>query len=127
VQLGEMRLNQGKFAEAEEPLRACLDWRVRAQPDNWSTANARSLLGQALRGQKKFAAAEQLLLEGYAQMKQREAQLPPGAYLRLVEAAHRLVDLYEACQQSEKAAHWQEIERVERAFAVAKLCVGIRL
>ncbi|CAN5465644.1 hypothetical protein BH10PLA2_BH10PLA2_03250 [soil metagenome] len=129
VQWGEMLLKQGKYAQAEQPLRACVEFRQRMQPDHWSTWNAQSLLGQSLCGQKQFAAAETLLLEGYLQMKQREGQLPPGASMRLVEAAHRLVGLYQSLPLSEAgvADCWDQTEQNEYVAAVGKLCVGMGL
>jgi hypothetical protein len=37
----------------------------KTRPDNWQTFRAESLLGASLAGQKKYAKAEPLLLEGY--------------------------------------------------------------
>jgi hypothetical protein len=58
--------------------------------------NTRSMLGGALLGQKKYADAEPLLLQGYEGMKQRAARIPPPGRIRLPEAVRRLVALYEA-------------------------------
>jgi hypothetical protein len=40
-------------------------------------------------------------------MKQREAKIPPAGRSRLTEALERLVQLYEATDQKEKAAGWR--------------------
>ncbi len=102
--LGLNLLLQQKHAEAEKTLRECLTLRAKQQPDAWTTFNTKSLLGDALLGQKKYADAEPLLVEGYEGMKQREAKLPPQAKdLRLKEALERLVRLYEATGMKEKA------------------------
>src|SRR5262245_36087266 len=53
------------------------------------------------------AAAEPLLLQGYEGIKQRADQIPPLGKRRLTEAIERLVRLYEASQQAEKARTWR--------------------
>jgi eukaryotic-like serine/threonine-protein kinase len=65
------------------------------------------MVGGALLGQKKYAEAE-LLLQGYEGMKQREATIPVLSRVRLIEALERLVQLYEATSQKEKAADWRQ-------------------
>jgi hypothetical protein len=66
------------------------------------------LLGGSLLGQKKYADAEPLLLAGYEGMKQREDKIPPVGKIRLTEALERLVQLYDATEQKEKAAEWRK-------------------
>ncbi len=66
-----------------------------------STAYTRSLLGGCLSKQKKFADAEPLLLQGLAQAK----ATPPK---RLREALERLVQLYAAWGQKDKADEWRK-------------------
>src|SRR5207302_561833 len=94
--LGKNLLAQHKTADAESVLRDCLAIRAKKDPDAWTTFNAKSMLGGALLGQKKFAEAEPLLLAGYDEMKQREAKIPKEGMLRLTEALERLVKLYDA-------------------------------
>jgi tetratricopeptide (TPR) repeat protein len=106
--LGMCRLKQQKYAEAEPVLRECLEIREQKEPGSWLRFNALSMLGGALLGQQKYAEAEPLLLQGYEGMKQREAQIPPGGKIRLPEAVERLVRLYEATNQPEKARVWRE-------------------
>ena len=74
---GAMLLLEKKPAEAELKLRECLTIRQKIQPDDWTTFDTDSMLGEALLDQKKFADAEPLLLSGYEGMKQREATIPP--------------------------------------------------
>jgi eukaryotic-like serine/threonine-protein kinase len=105
--LGANLIQQHKWAEAEPVFRECLAIREKIQPDDWSTFNTRSLLGSSLLGRKKYAAAEPLILAGYEGMKAREAKIPAAAKPRLQEAAHRVVQLYEAWSQPEKAAAWR--------------------
>ena len=59
--------------------------------------------GGSLLGQKNYSGAEPLLLAGYEGMKEREAKIPPQGKIRLTEAIQRLVDLYDAWGQKEKA------------------------
>jgi hypothetical protein len=66
------------------------------------------MLGGALLGQKKYAEAEPLLLAGYQGMKQREKTIPPPGRPRLVEAALRLEQLYEALGKKDEAARWKK-------------------
>jgi len=49
-----------------------------------------------------------LLLSGYEGMKQREDRIPAGSKPRVKEALQRLVQLYEATGQSEKATEWKK-------------------
>ena len=51
--VGRGLLMQQKWADAEPVLRECLAVREKIQPDEWSTFNARSMLGGSLLGQKK--------------------------------------------------------------------------
>jgi len=101
------------WPEAEKVLRESLAIRTAAEPEAWTTFNTQSLLGEALLGQKKYAAAEPLLMQGYAGMKEQQARIPPEARARFVEALQRLVKLYEAWDKPEDAAKWQaELDRM---------------
>jgi hypothetical protein len=88
-------------------LRECLTLREKAEPEAWQTFNARSMLGRALLGQKKYAEAEPLLLTGYAGMREREAKIPPPGRVRLPEAAAGLIELYEMTGKPAEAEKWQ--------------------
>jgi hypothetical protein len=66
------------------------------------------LLGEALVGQKKYAEAEPLLVAAYEGLKARKNQIPQFfVSYRLGLAGARIVQLYEAWGQSEKAAAWR--------------------
>ena len=92
-----------KPAEAELKLRECLTIRQKIQPDDWTTFDTKSMLGEALLDQKKFADAEPLLLSGYEGMKQREDTIPSQEKPRLTKALERLVKLYEAWGKKDEA------------------------
>ncbi len=115
VKLGSTQLHQQKFADAEATLRQGYAQFLKLQPRGWNTFNTQSLLGAALLGQKKYADAEPLLLDGYHGMKARAAQIPAAARSRLVEAAERLVALYDAWDRPEAATQWRKIVKAERA------------
>ena len=96
-----------KWTEAESLLRECLLIRAKVLPDDWLRFNSISQLGGALLGLGRFAEAEPLLVEGYEGMKSREARIPPPSKVRLHEAGTRLVQLYEARGNLEKANEWR--------------------
>ncbi len=125
VQVASMCLLEHKYVPAEKELRICLEWRQRVEPDRWPTWNTKSLLGEALCGQGKYEAAEPLLLDGYKGMKQRGRKIPPIAAARLPEAAQRLVDLYKASKQPEKAARWTKTLQKEQGLVAAKAVIGL--
>ncbi len=108
AQIGLSLLQEEKWTEAEPLLRECLAIREKAQPDDWSTFNTKSLLGGALLGQKKYTDAEPLLRNGYEGMKQREKTSPPQGSTRIREAIERLVHLYEAMDKKGEAAKWRK-------------------
>ena len=89
--------------------------RQKREPDLWSTFNAKSILGEALLSQKKFADAEPVLLEGYQGMKQREAKIPASGKIRLTQALERLVQLYDAWGKPEEAAKWRKLLETDKA------------
>jgi serine/threonine protein kinase len=98
----------GDFAKAELVLRELLVILQKKQPDTWTTFYTQSQLGDSLLGQKRSAEAEPLLLAGYEGMKQREARIPADAKKYPTEALERLVQLYEAWGQKDKAAQWRK-------------------
>jgi hypothetical protein len=105
--LGRNLLEQGNWAAAEPIVRECLLIREHFQPDGWPTFNVRSMLGDSLLGQKKYALAEPLLISGYEGLKAREATIAAAGKPRLPEAGERLVKLYDAWGKPEKAAQWR--------------------
>ena len=111
-------LQHRQYAAAETYVRECLTIREKKWPDDWSFFNAKSMLGGALAGQKKFQEAEPLLLEGYQGMKAREANISPEGKPRLPEAIQRLIDLYLAWEKPEQAAEWQKL--LDQAKATLK-------
>src|SRR5262249_9555418 len=101
-------LSARRWAEAEALARACLQARTGKQPQDWSRFHTMSLLGVALAGQKNYAAAEPLLIEGYQGLKARLASIPAPARGQLAAAAARIVPFYESWGKPDKAAGWRK-------------------
>jgi serine/threonine protein kinase/Tfp pilus assembly protein PilF len=112
--LGRCLLETEKYVDAERKLRDCHALLARKHPRGWNVFNVQSQLGATLLGQKKYADAEPLLLQGYEGMKQQEAQIPVGHKMCLTEAINRLVQLYDAWGQQEKAARWRELAEARK-------------
>jgi len=100
--------SQGKFAESEPLAREAMDFYQRKQPDDWHRFWAGSLLGGSLAGQRKYAEAEPLLIEGYQGMLARRTQLEPWDSYHLDRSREWLMQLYQAWGQPAKAAEWRK-------------------
>ena len=96
-----------KFAEPELLAREWLALGERDLPDDWQTFNARSFLGSALLGQRKFTEAEPLLVAGYEGMNTRYEKVPPEYKFRLRESLEALAHLYETTGRPAQAAEWR--------------------
>jgi tetratricopeptide (TPR) repeat protein len=108
VHLGRNLVREKRYADAEAPLRECLAVYAK-HPGNGSWPfHARSLLGGSLLGQKKYAEAEPLLLEGYEGLRPGMTKGPAVAARYETDALERLVQLYEATDQPARAAEWRK-------------------
>jgi tetratricopeptide (TPR) repeat protein len=101
------RVSQGKFAESEPLAREALGFYQKKQPDDWLRFRAESLLGASLAGQKKYAEAEPLLLEGYQGMLARKSRIDIPDWYHLDLAHEWLVQLYKDWGKPDKAAEWR--------------------
>ena len=81
--------------------------RAKATPDEWARYDAMSLRGGSLLIEGRYAEAEPLVVGGYEGMKAREARIDVPERFRLREAAERVVHLYEAWNQPDRAAAWK--------------------
>jgi serine/threonine protein kinase len=101
---------QNRPAEAEPLAREALARYEGSQARDleWQLSYFTSLLGGALLGQKKYADAEPLLLQGYSGMKDAQATMVVPFYFRLTDAGERVVRYYEVTNQPEKAREWRE-------------------
>jgi tetratricopeptide (TPR) repeat protein len=105
---GVLLLSRKKPAEAEKALRECLAIREKLQPDVWSTFEAKSLLGEALREQKDYDKAEPLLKSGYEGLKERQSKIPSQASVYLTRSLARLVQLYDDWGKKDEAGQWRK-------------------
>ncbi|MBX9584707.1 MAG: tetratricopeptide repeat protein, partial [Gemmataceae bacterium] len=96
---------------AEPVVRECLELRQKLGTVAWAIASAKSLLGEVLLRQGKYAEAEPLLLAGYEGLKAEAKNIPPQGRQNVPEAADRLVELYGALGKPAEVAKW----RAERA------------
>jgi tetratricopeptide (TPR) repeat protein len=103
------------FDDAENLLQECLAIRKEKNPDHWSAFKTKSMLGEALMGQQKFAEAEPFLLEGYHGLVERKDSIAPINAACIPESIRRLVKLYEAWHRDNpnegyegKVAQWQQ-------------------
>ncbi len=99
--------SQGKFAESGPLAREVMDIERKKQPDDWQRFRAESLLGASLAGQKKYAEAEPLLLEGYRGMSEQKGRIAVPDWYHLDRARDWIVELYTAWGKSEKATKWK--------------------
>jgi tetratricopeptide (TPR) repeat protein len=91
TQLGSVRLAQEKYSAAETLLRESSRLVAKHWPDAAYQFYVMSLLGASLSGQKKYAEAEPLLLQGCQGLQQRQSSMPPylNATRRVTESLER--------------------------------------
>jgi serine/threonine protein kinase/tetratricopeptide (TPR) repeat protein len=112
-------LGCGQYAASESLLRECHTIREKTQPNLWNTFNTKSMLGEALWGQKKYAEAESFLLKGYEGLVAREKTIPPAGSIRIPEALDRLIELYIATNKADEVKKWRT-ERAKYPFVAPK-------
>jgi len=100
-------LSQGKFAQSESLARDTVRVYREKYPDDWHRSFVESLLGASLKGQKKYAEAEPLLLLGYREMSARKGGMAVPDRYRVDLAGEWLRQLYQAWGKLEKAAEWK--------------------
>jgi eukaryotic-like serine/threonine-protein kinase len=120
--LGVNLFQQRKYADAEGFLHEAWGILQKKHPNDSRMFTVQAMLGAALLHQQRYSEAEPHLLQGYAGMKQRVAQMPPPIRQpRLTEALERLVQLYEATGKKDEAAKWQkELEALKTAPSPGK-------
>jgi eukaryotic-like serine/threonine-protein kinase len=99
---------QKKFPEAEAAARDCYDLLRSMKADAKRTFDARNILIDALLGQKKYDAAEPLALLAHEDLKRGVFKDDPARERNLrCDACTRLVALFAARGQSDKATEWK--------------------
>jgi eukaryotic-like serine/threonine-protein kinase len=114
-------LSQGKFAESEPLAREALEFDRRKQPDVWQRYRSQGLLGASLAGQKKYAEAERLLLEGYRGMLARKDRIGVPDWYHLERAREWIVQLYQAWGKPTEAAEWRKVRSAKGESVSAPL------
>jgi tetratricopeptide (TPR) repeat protein len=100
--------SQQKFAQSEGLAREAFEFYRKKQPDDWQGFRAESLLGASLSGQKRYAEAEPLLLEGYQGMLTRQERMAVSDWYHLDRAREWIVELYRVWGKPMKAAEWRK-------------------
>jgi serine/threonine protein kinase/tetratricopeptide (TPR) repeat protein len=100
-----------KFTKSEPLARQALELDRNKRPDHWQRFRAEALLGASLAGQKKYAEAEPLLLEGYRGMVARKDRMAVRDSYHLDRAREWIVQLYRAWGKPAKAAEWDQVHR----------------
>lgn len=106
AELGFVRIELKKYAEAEAAIRESLTAHRKTDPDSWLRFNDQALLGASLAGQGEYAAAEPLLVAGYAGLQARQSSVPKTSRFYLEAAGPWIVQLYRDWGKPEKAAEW---------------------
>jgi hypothetical protein len=106
VDMAVVYVSQGNFAAGEPLAREAVDFFRKQQPEDWVRFLSESLLGASLAGQRKYAEAEPLLLEGYQGMLVRKERIGVPDRYYLGRAHEWLVRLYQAWGKPAKAAEW---------------------
>jgi hypothetical protein len=110
--LGMIYLQQQRYEDVELLLTGLVTPSKDAI-DTWYRPNTAIILGAALTGEKKYAEAERLLIEGYQGLVARKATIP--ADVNAVERARQwIVTLYEAWGRVERAGEWRASASTDR-------------
>ena len=105
---GENLLMAKRHAQGAPLLRECLNILETKHPPTWKAFHVRSLLGGVLLGQKQYAEAEPLVVEGYEGLKSRQAEIPTLFARHFIsEAGERILRLYDAWGRPDEAARWR--------------------
>ena len=107
--LGELRIDQTRYAEAEAMLRGCLDIQKQTMPSDYRRYLTESLLGASLAGNHKYVEAEPLLVGGYEGMKQNAAAVSDLNRQKMEKVGELVVKFYAAWNKPDKAAEWRQI------------------
>ncbi len=111
--LALLLLARANWPAAETVLRECLALReaIVSQADprltKWLIPNTRSMLGEALFGQKKYTEAEPLVVGGAEQLLADHLVIPSTNQGDVQMAIDRVVKLYTTLGNADKAAEWR--------------------
>ncbi len=99
---------QGKYEEACSTLREALAiHELHLAEDNWQIQVCRSMIGETLAGQGKYAEAENLLIPSFRNLEQQAAASTASGKRYVSDARSRIVQLYDAWGKPEEAEKWR--------------------
>jgi tetratricopeptide (TPR) repeat protein len=101
-------VSEERFSAAEPLAREAFEFNRRTQPDDPARFRAESVLGASLAGQKGYAEAELLLLEGYQGMVARKAKMGAPEWYYLDRVRDWIIRMYEEWGKPQKAAEWRK-------------------
>jgi hypothetical protein len=96
-------------AKAEPYLREALEFRSKAEPNNWNRFGAEARLGACLLRQRKYAEAESLLLSAYRGMKAHQQGIDMASQAELRWTIEQIVVLTEEAGPLEHRAEFERI------------------
>jgi tetratricopeptide (TPR) repeat protein len=101
-----------KFTESEALARGAETMEQTKRPDGWLRFWAESLLGASLAGEKKYAEAEPLLLDGYRGMMERKDRIAVPKWRHLESSHEWIFQMYQAWGKPEKAIEWKTFRQL---------------
>jgi non-specific serine/threonine protein kinase/serine/threonine-protein kinase len=105
--LGQIQIDARRFAQAERALRNVLTLYDQSGARGWQRTATAVLLGRSLLGQRRYAAAEPMLLEGYRALEAQRDEIPADEQKILAETRADLYRLYQEWGRSAKASEWE--------------------
>ncbi len=105
--LGQIQIDAGRFAQAERALRNLQRLYEQTGVRGWQRAATAVLLGRSLLGQRRYAAAEPALLEGYRALQAQRDEIPADEQKILGDTRTDLRRLYEESGRPEEALKWE--------------------
>ena len=98
-------MDAGDYAAAEGELRSSLNRFGQGEPETWRSGRGRIALGTCLLALARYAEAEPLLVDGYAQLQESRG----NADEHTVEALRRLIELCQATGRPQQAASYKSL------------------
>jgi non-specific serine/threonine protein kinase/serine/threonine-protein kinase len=105
--LAQVQIAAGRFTQAERALRNVLRIYDETDVRGWQRAVATANLGESLLGQRRHAAAEPLLLEGYQALQAQRDEIPADEQKVFDDVRGALHRLYLESGRPEKASAWE--------------------
>jgi tetratricopeptide (TPR) repeat protein len=105
--LARLYIDRRNYSQGEALAREALSILEKNSPDGWERYYLQCLLGASLAGEKKYAAAEPLLLGGYDGLSQRINSVPAADRKNVGQGGQWIIELYRDWMKPDKAAEWE--------------------